>query len=227
MPPPSDKTMVGAYVDRGLADRFRAWARTTDGGASAAIRRLLLNVVDGQEPPEPLGSAGHRVTVRLKDAERLALLDAARLRQTTPANWLRSLALGHLLKRPQWNGAEVAELRAVFTELRRIGNNVNQIAHAVNEAALVGECPPGQGSAALAAAEAVRVETRRVVAVMTGNFDYWGIPQEDAPKAARGALLRDKQATDAERRKIRLRPRVGPRLVAHAKGPQPPHSGEV
>ena len=219
--------LLSAWVPSGVAARFKGWARSTDGGASAALRRLVHAAADGQEPADPLGSAGHRVTVRLKDAERLALLDAAKSRQTTPANWLRSLALGHLMKRPQWNGAEVAELRAVFTELRRIGNNMNQIAHAVNEAALVGECPPGQGSAALAAAEAVRVETRRVVAVMTGNFDYWGVPHDDAPKAARGALLRDKQATDAEHRKIRLRPRVGPRLVAHAKGPQPPHSGEV
>lgn len=200
--------MVGAYVDRDLAARFRAWARRTDGGASAALRRLLLAVVDDQEPTGPPGSAGHRITVRLRDAERLALLEAARSRQTTPANWLRSLAIGHLMRRPQWNGAEIAELRAVFTELRRIGNNVNQIAHAANAAALAGEVHPGQGDAALAAAEAIRVETRRVAAVMTANFDYWGIPYEDEPRVAHGALTRDKQTTDAERAKIRLRPRL-------------------
>ena len=214
MPPSSDKTMVGAYVDRSLADRFRAWARTTDGGASAAIRRLLLGVVDGQEPPEPMGSAGYRITVRLKDAERFALLEAARSRQTTPANWLRSLALVHLTRRPQWNAAEVAELRSVFTELRRIGNNVNQIAHAVNTAALAGEQAPGEGRAALEAAELVRAETRRVVAVMTGNFDYWGLPQDEAPRMARGALVRDREATDREKRKIQLRPRRRPRRFA-------------
>ena len=123
---PSDKTMVGAYVDRDLAARFRSWARATDGGVSAALRRLLLKAVDGLEPAEPLGSAGYRVTVRLKDAERFALLEAARLRQTTPANWIRSLAIGHLARRPQWADAELMELRAVFTELRRIGNNVNR-----------------------------------------------------------------------------------------------------
>lgn len=210
MRPLSDKTMVGAYVDRSLADRFRAWARITDGGASAAIRRLMLSVVDSQEPPEPMGSAGHQVTVRLKGAERLALLEAARSRQTTPANWLRSLALVHLARRPQWNAEEVAELRCVFTELRRIGNNVNQIAHAVNAAALAGEHSTGEGQAALEAAELVRAETRRVVAVMTGNFDYWGLPQDDAPKMAFGALARDREATDIEKRKISLRPRRRP-----------------
>lgn len=199
--------LVSAWVPAGVAARFRAWARTTDGGASAAIRRLLVGVVDGQEPAEPMGSAGYRVTVRLKGAERFALLEAARSRQTTPANWLRSLAMVHLARRPQWNEAEVAELRAVFTELRRIGNNVNQIAYAVNAAALAGGCPPGQGDAALAAADAVRSETRRVVAVMTGNFNYWGIPQADDPQAAWGALARDKEATEAERHKATLRPK--------------------
>ncbi len=200
---PPDKTMVGAYVDRDLASRFRSWARATDGGVSAALRRLLLKAVDGLEPVEPLGSAGHRVTVRLKDAERLALLEAARSRQTTPANWLRSLAIGHLARRPQWNDAEVLELRAVFTELRRIGNNVNQIAYAVNAAALAGSCLTGQRDAALAAAETMRAEIRRVVAVMTGNFEYWGIPHTDEPQAAWGVLKRDKEATDTERYKAK------------------------
>ncbi len=164
-------------------------------------------MVDGQEPTESMRSAGYRITVRLKDAERFALLEAARSRQTTPANWLRSLAIEHLARRPQWNDAEVVELRAVFTELRRIGNNVNQIAYAVNAAALAGSCPPSQGEAALAAADAVRVETRRVVAVMTGNFRYWGLPQADDPQAAWGALARDKEATEAEQHKAELRPK--------------------
>lgn len=211
--------LLSAWVPSDLAGRFRAWARTTDGCASAAIRRLLLAVVDDQVPAEPMGSAGHRVTVRLKDAERFALLEAARSRQTTPANWLRSLAVVHLARRPQWNESEVAELRGVFTELRRIGNNVNQIAHALNVAALAGECPTDQGEAALEAAEAVRIETRRVVAAMTGNFDYWGLPTDAEPVAARGALARDKAATDAERHKIRLRPRRRPKRFQELEAP--------
>lgn len=211
--------LLSAWVPSELASRFRVWARTTDGGASATIRRLLSSVIDGQVPAEPMGSAGHRVYVRLKEAERLALLEAARSRQTTPANWLRSLAVVHLAGRPQWNGAEVAELRAVFTELRRIGNNVNQVAHALNSAALVGECPGDQSEALMEVAEAVRIETRRVVAVMTGNFDYWGLPQAETPAAARGALARDKAATEAERHKIRLRPRSRPKRFQDVKAP--------
>jgi len=101
-------------------------------------------------------------------------------------------------------------LRDVFTELRRIGSNINQVAKALNVAAMSGEYPAEQGDAALAAAETVRRETRRVVAVMTGNFDYWGLPDAERPVAAYGAQVRDLDATEAERRKIRLRPRRRP-----------------
>ncbi len=210
MSAPPESVLVATHVDRGLADRFKALARATDGSVSAALRRILLDVVDGQEPQAPLGTSGYRVSVRLKDAERFALLEAARARQTTPSVWLRCLAIVHLGRRPQWNELETAELRDVFSELRRIGTNLNQIAKALNVAALSGEYPAGQGTAALEAADLVRSETRRVVAAMTGNFDYWGLPDADRPTAERGALERDQQATEAERQRIARRPRRRP-----------------
>ena len=218
MPAPPESILISTHVDRGLAERFRTLARATDGSVSAALRRLLSDAVAGQAPQAPLGASGHRVSVRLKDAERLALLAAARARQTSPSVWLRCLAVVHLGRRPQWNEQEVAELRAVFTELRRIGTNLNQVAKALNVAALSGEYPAGQGTAALEAADLVRSETRRVVAVMTGNFDYWGLPDADRPAARYGAMARDQDATEAERRKIRLRPRRRPSRFAENKG---------
>jgi len=218
MPPPPESILISTHVDRGLADRFKAWARAKDGSVSAALRRILLDVVDGQKPQAPLGTSGYRVSVRLKDAERFALLEAARARQTTPSVWLRCLAVVHLGRRPQWNDQEVAELREVFSELRRIGTNLNQVARALNVAVLSGEYPAGQGTAALEAADLVRSETRRVVAVMTGNFDYWGLPDADRPAARYGASVRDQDATEAERRKIRLRPRRRPSRFAEDEG---------
>jgi hypothetical protein len=218
MPAPPESVLIGTHVDRGVAERFKTLARATDGSVSAALRRILLDVVTGQQPQMPLGTSGYRVSVRLKDAERLALLAAARARQTTPSVWLRCLAVVHLGRRPQWNDQEVTELRAVFTELRRIGTNLNQIARALNVAAQTGEYPAGQGTAALEAADLVRSETRRVVGVMTGNFDYWGLPDADRPAPRYGALVRDQDATEAERRKIRLRPRRRPSRFADADG---------
>lgn len=203
--------MVGTYVPLELAAKFKVWARTTQGGASAELRNLITNAMEGRSAMPPSGgAAGHQVMVRLKDAERLALLEAARLRGTTPANWLRSLAIAHLGRRPQWNPAEIDALRELFMEVRRIGNNVNQIARAMNTAAHTGEYPPYQGEAAREAADLLRVEMRRVVSVMTGNFDYWGLPDADRPTAAPGAEERDDQATEQERQRVARRPRRRP-----------------
>ena len=95
----------------------------------------------------------------------------------------------------------------MFKELRRIGNNVNQIARALNVAAHTGEYSPYQGEEARAAAERVRSEMRRVVALMTGNFDYWGLPDADRPTAAPGAQERDDEATVQERQKLSKLPK--------------------
>ncbi|MGI4850137.1 MAG: plasmid mobilization relaxosome protein MobC [Janthinobacterium lividum] len=218
MPAPPDSVLIGTHFDRGVAERFKTLARETDGTVAAALRRILISTVAGQRPREPLGTSGYRVTVRLKETERLALLEAARARQTTPSVWLRCLAIVHLGQRPQWNEQEVVELRAVFTELRRIGTNLNQIARALNVAVQSGEYPAAQGTAALEAADLVRSETRRVVGVMTGNFDYWGLPDADRPAAQYGAIARDQDATEDERRKAKLRPRRRPSRFADSFG---------
>ena len=61
------------------------------------------------------------MTVRLKERERDALVRAAEARAVTPATWLRSLAVAHLGRRPQWTPSEEEALRALFVEVRRIG----------------------------------------------------------------------------------------------------------
>ena len=203
--------MVGAYVDAELAERFASWARTTDGGSSAALRRLMTEAVDGQAPTAPAGvGTGEQVGVRFKPTERAALADAARARSTSPANWVRSLVLVHLARRPQWNPAELDGLRDVFRELRRIGGNVNQIARAMNGAIETGQYPPYQGGAVREAAQLIRSDMRRVVAMITGNFDYWGLPDAKHPTPAPGAVARgDAQAVAAEQRR-KDRPRRRP-----------------
>ena len=203
--------LLSTWVPADLAAKFKVQARGSKGGASAELRELVTNAMEGRSSASPPGgAAGHQVRVRLKDTERLALLEAARLRGTTPANWLRSLAIAHLGRRPQWNPAEVDALRELFMEVRRIGNNVNQIARAINTAAHTGEYSPNQGEAAREAAELVRVEMRRIVAVMTGNYDYWGVPDAVRPTAAPGAEERDDKATELEQQKVARRPRRRP-----------------
>ena len=227
MPAKPGHKMLGAYVDAALAEQFEAMARQTDGSASGALRRLIAQAVEqelqarglhsasAQEAIAPCGvGRGEQVGVRLKVTERQALAEAARLQGTSPANWIRSLALAHLARRPQWNPAELEALRALFGELRAIGNNVNQMAHALNIAVTTGDYPPEQGTAAKEAAERIRLEMRRVAAVITGNFDYWGLPDADRPKAAPGAVKREKAQERAMEAARKLRPRRRPARFA-------------
>jgi len=201
MPARPGQKMVGSYVDTALAARFAAWARQTDGGASAALRRLIADAVDGRAPAAPRGAGtGAQVGVRFKEDERAALAEAARARGCSPANWLRSLALVHLARRPQWTPAEVEALRAVFRELRAIRHGVDRIARAMEDAGGPAAAP---ADAVREVGAEVRAGMRRVVAVMTGNFDYWGLPDAERPAAAPGAAGRagaDVRAAEARRR---------------------------
>ena len=209
--------LLSTWVPAELAEAFKAQARVTDGGASAALRCLVAEVV-GAKAPAPRGvGRGQQIGVRFKPAERLALAEAADAQGSSPAHWLRSLALVHLSRRPQWNLAELDALRDLAREIRAIGNNVNQIAHAMNVAVQSGECPPHGGIVAREAREAselVRFELRRLAAVMTGNFDYWGLPDAKRPTAAPGAVERaDAEAQTAEAKR-KSRPRRRPAKFA-------------
>lgn len=206
------KEIVKFWLDVDVAASFKAAARISDGGTSQALTRMVGEVVGGkaQAAVVPRGSGlGPAVYVRFGDEERFALGRAADQRGTTPANWLRSLALVHLQKRPEWNREELELLRDVGREVHRIGVNINQIAAGVNAAALIGECPPGAGEAAKQAMDLVRWEIRRATAIVTGNFDYWGLPTDEQPTAARGALAREaaREAREKARRDGRLRTR--------------------
>ncbi|WP_146205460.1 hypothetical protein [Azospirillum sp. TSH7] len=183
MPAKPGQTMVGGYVEAELARRFAVWARQTDGSSAAALRRLITQAIDGHEPAPPSGSGtGRQVGVRLKADEHAALVVAAAAHGTSPANWLRALALVHLTRRPQWSPAELEALRAIFTELRAISTNLTRLsAHSPDHAD-----PELASEMAQEAADRVRLEMRRVVAVLTGHFEQWGLPDAERPTATAG-----------------------------------------
>lgn len=204
--------LLSAWVPSELAEAFRGWARAQSGGASAALRGLVTQAVTGEAPAAPPGpGAGYRLTVRLQEGERQALLAASKARGVTPSTWVRALTVAHLARRPQWNPAEVDALRDLFAEVRRIGGNVNQVARALNVAVARGEYPPGQGEAVREAVELVRSEMRRVVSVLSGNWDYWGLPWADRPMPAPGAEEREDERTRADAARRRLQPRRRPK----------------
>lgn len=211
--------LLSAWVPSELAAAFRAWARAQDGGASAALRGLVAQAVTGEAPAAPPGpGAGYRLTVRLQEGERQALLAVSKACGVTPSTWVRALASAHLSRRPQWNPAEADALRDLFAEVRRIGGNVNQVARALNAAVARSECPPCQGEAVWEAAELIQSEMRRVVAVMTGNWDYWGLPWADRPVPAPGAEERVQQRVRADAERHRLRPPRWPRRFQEGSG---------
>lgn len=204
--------LLTVWVPAEVAAAFKAHTRITDGGASAALRRLIIQAMDGQTPTAPRGSGtGHQVGVRFKEAERAALAEAARAHGTGPATWLRSLALVHLTGRPQWNSAELEALRAVFHELRAIATSLDRGTRTLTRAVDAGLCLPEHRDAACEAGDLVRIEMRRVVAVMTGNFDYWGLPDAERPGAAPGAAERAAAAIRVAEKRRKNRPRMAAR----------------
>lgn len=205
------KERVAFWLAVDDAKRFKALARVTDGGASQALTRMVGALLEDADVASPVGvGASKQVSVRFREDERAALAEAATSRETTPANWVRSLALVHLMRRPKWNRAELDEIREVAREARRIGANINQIARATNIAAQVGQCPPDAAREAKSAAEEMHAVTRRLAGILTGNFDYWGLPDEARPKPRRGGLAaanaREARAKLALKNKARNRP---------------------
>ena len=101
-------------------------------------------------------------------------------------------------------------MQELFREVRAIGNNVNQIAHGINIAVQTGRYEANQGEASHEAMELVRLEMRRIVSVMTGNFAYWGLPDAQQPGSAPGAIARGQAEYKAAKEARKSRPRRRP-----------------
>ena len=110
--------------------------------------------------------------------------------------------------------AELEALRDVFRELRAIGRRIDGMAQVLGTAVQAGQCPPDEGDALREIAHQVRSEMRRVVAVMSGNFDYWGLPDAERPTAAPGALERAEVQVRAAKAERKRKPRRRPRRFA-------------
>ena len=68
MPAKPGQKLICGYIDEALADRFNAWARQTDGGASAALRRLVAEAV-GEKPPAPRGVGWGNATRQVREED--------------------------------------------------------------------------------------------------------------------------------------------------------------
>jgi len=90
-----------------------------------------------------------------------------------PAQWLRSVVRVSLGSGTQYSASELHELRALTNQVRKIGVNLNQITHAVNEARLE-HAPFSVDTKAL---NAVREEVSRTLTSLhlmaRGNVRIW------------------------------------------------------
>jgi hypothetical protein len=178
------KENLQAWVNQDIAARFRTLARREEGGVSAYLARMVTEAVGEVHATTHLAGMGEQIHFRLYGEELSALLAAAKTRGTTPTNWARSLLIVHLLRKPQWNAAEVRALTDLARLVRPVAVNLNQIARALNVAVKTGEYPAYQGEAAKEGTEVIRYEMRRLAAVLTGNFEYWGLPDQEKPRTS-------------------------------------------
>lgn len=113
---------VGVHVRRSVRDAFAAAVRS-QGWTVAKALRLVMEEAAGPASGSaaPPGSA-RKLNLRLRDGPRAELLRQAAARGTSPAAWAAALLEAALLgtNRPVWGKREVAELRALYLDLKRI-----------------------------------------------------------------------------------------------------------
>lgn len=118
----------------------------------------------GGRPPLPAGEQRQcHLSIALTAAERVLLDERAALAGLRPAVYLRQAALA---------GAAAVDRRVDLTrlhvELRRIGNNLNQIAHAANSALAGDEYPVVR--AAVGSVESALAELRAALAAIRSSL---------------------------------------------------------
>jgi hypothetical protein len=119
-------------------------AASARGGKSAVLRELMAYYIEQYTPdslpiPPKVGPQAKGILVRL-DPEELSVLDSeAEAQGMTRHAWAARSLRARLRQAPQFASDETRALAVIAGDLRRIGNNVNQIARALNVALLDGK----------------------------------------------------------------------------------------
>ena len=126
-----------------MAEAF-ATAASARGGKSAVLRELIVYYIEqytdeAVRVPPKTGPGARAIAIRL-DPEELAILDSeAEAQGMTRHAWAARCLRTRLRQAPQFASDETRALAVIAGDLRRIGNNVNQIARALNVAVLDGK----------------------------------------------------------------------------------------
>jgi hypothetical protein len=169
--------MFSVRVSDDLAVRFDAAAAAL-GGRSARLRQLIGEAAG----PSPIGPTaprrardGARIMVRLEAID-ARFVDAAAGDMGLPrAGWVAALVQRRARGRPRFAHGDELAVRAIQSELRRIGVNVNQIARALNTAIMEGRVLDLE----LGALDDLRIELRGHMGALReafeGNLAYWDV----------------------------------------------------
>jgi hypothetical protein len=158
-----------------LIRRFDA-AAAGQGGRSRLLRRLMQAAAQAPlpaaEPAAPRAAAG-KLTLRLAAGELAALEAEADGRGLSRTQWAVALIRRRLHGRPQLSRPEAIAFIDVQRELRRIGVNVNQIARALNVAALEGSVLDLELAQLGAFQAEIAAHLQGLGDAFAGNLAYW------------------------------------------------------
>ncbi len=142
---------ITGHVRRSVRERFAARARALGLTTAAALRQFVMQEA-GEGVVAPVSGSAQKITLRLRDPVRARLRQEAEARGTTPTAWATAMLEAQVLNRPQWNRAELAELRLTRAAVAGIHARMND----------------GEAAAQVDAA------IKRIDAAISGNLAYWG-----------------------------------------------------
>ena len=186
---------VELRIDAETLAAFDTLARSRGSKRSLELRRLIQAELAGHgvaPSPRTKDKGWRRFNVSLTPAEYQAVALAARSWAMKPSQWTATLVRRWLLVDPRPSRADMGELAAILQQIRRIGLNINQIAHAGNQLALHPSPQPHDYGTLLARLPAMMDEMRGHVELLRAHRFrealYWLTPDRlkeviaDSPK---------------------------------------------
>ena len=158
-----------------LARRFDA-AAATRGGRSRYLRSLMETAAQAPAKapaPDPPGPRSAKLTLRLSEADRVALEAEAARAGLLRTQWAAALIRRRLHGGLQLTPPEAIALIGVRRELNRIGININQIARALNTAVLEGAVLDLETAQLADFAAEIRAHVKGLDEAFAGNLAYW------------------------------------------------------
>ena len=188
---------VELRIDAEMLDAFDALVGSRGSKRSLELRRLIQAELAGHGVaplPGTKDKGWRRFNVSLTPVEYQAVAVVAQSWAMKPSQWTATLVRRWLLVDPRPSRADMGELAAILQQIRRIGLNINQIAHAGNQLALHPSPQPHDYDTLLARLPAMMDEIRGHVELLRAHRFrealYWLTPDRlkeviaNSPKTA-------------------------------------------